>query len=140
MPELHRLGTEGTVADLEAIVAAFRRQGIIAGLVLPWDRAAGADDLDLAVVATSAGSLWISDAECTWRVEAGRGVATILSDVPLDLGGPELETLACETYDDPPVAWMRRPFSRGTDVDAMHPRTYLIDGEPAHRRLVAREL
>ena len=140
MADLHRYGATVDPDQLTSIVAGFRTSAaVIAGLVLPWDRAALAEDLDLAPDATTAGSLWTATAECAWRLEGQRGVVTVLSDAPIAVEDLSFEVVTCEVADDPPVQWHHAPFSRGARVAGMHPRTYLIDGVPAHRRLVAEE-
>lgn len=138
MAELHRLGLLATPLDLASVVRAFRESdALIAGLVLPWDRPASDADLALDPEQTTAGALWNRHAECTWRVEGDRAALTILSDAELD--GLDLESVACEVHDDPPVRWRKAPFVASGGHAHFHARLYLIDAAPAHRRLVAEE-
>lgn len=137
---LSRYGAFVTPGELRERVRTFRAADeIVAGLVLPWDRPASEDDLDLDPAATTAGALWSRHAECSWRLEGEHGVITILADHDLGRDELPLETVVCERDDLPPVLWgHRQPFSRGADVNQMHPRRYLVDGVPEHQRLVAR--
>ena len=142
MAELHRYGGFVAPERLNTLVAAFRNTGLLAWLILPRDHAATAEDHRLEATSTTAGTMWSADAECSWRIEDEQAVITVLADKRLALAGFELERVDCEVEDLDPVRWRPgRPFSDGTaDIDAIHPRLYLVGGVPAHRRLVVREL
>jgi hypothetical protein len=135
----------GTVdpAGLDVLVEAFRRTGTVrAGLVLPFDRPAAAEDLGNDPSSTTTGVLWTDEAECRWRIEGGRAIVTVIAEgssgsLEADAGELTVERLEVTAHDSvEPVAWMRAPFIIGGGGARFIERTYrLEDGGPVHRRL-----
>jgi hypothetical protein len=140
-----RLIAMGAVLNPDALASVVDRfrsaSSVRAGLVLPFDRPATADDLTMDPALTTSGVLWSEDAECRWRVEGDRTVVTILAD------GPSADALAAsigldaEQHEveigegDGPVAWVREPFSTGGGAPRFVERVYRTATGPVHRRL-----
>jgi hypothetical protein len=127
---------------LASVVERFRSASPVrAGLVLPFDRPATADDLTLDPALTTMGVLWSDDAECRWRVEGDRAVVTILADGPsadalVAAVGLDAEQHEVDVEDgDGPVVWVREPFSTGVGARRFVERVYRTATGPVHRRL-----
>lgn len=128
--------------SLAPVVEGFRSASAVrAGLVLPYDRPATADDLTLDPALTTTGVLWSDDAECRWRVEGDRAVVTILADgqgadAIVTAVGLDAERYEVDVEDgDGPVVWVRRPFSVDGGVPRFVERAYRTESGPVHRRL-----
>lgn len=142
---LTALGAEIPTDRLAAVVDAFRADSAVrAGLVLPFDRPATADDLTLDPALTTSGVLWSDDAECRWRVEGDRAVVTVVADGPTGdvlTTASGLEGFAMEHYEvdvedsEGSVVWVRAPFVVSGSVGRFVERVYRTAAGPAHRRL-----
>lgn len=136
------LGAEVATDRLAGVVDAFRAASEVrAGLVLPYDRPATADDLTLDPTLSTAGVLWSDDAECRWRVEGDRAVLTVVADGPTGdalagLEGFSIEHHEAEVEDsESPVAWSRQPFAVAGGAARFVERVYRTDAGRVHRRL-----
>jgi hypothetical protein len=136
------MGTELAPDALASVVERFRSASAVrAGLVLPFDRPATADDLTLDPALSTTGVLWSEAAECRWRVEGDRAVVTILADGPTADAiaasvGLEAEQHEVEVDEgDGPVAWVREPFRTGGGSGRFVERVYRTATGPVHRRL-----
>jgi hypothetical protein len=135
---LYLRGLHVTPEQLDDVVDGFRTASdVVAGLVLPWDRAADAGALHRPASAARTGTLWSRTAECRWRVESDRALVTILADE--ELGGMGLDQLDAEHEDQGEIRWVHRPFVIGGASLMFQPRLYLVDGAPAHRRVFCEE-
>ena len=136
------LGAEIATDRLAAVVDAFRAASEVrAGLVLPFDRPATADDLTLDPALATTGVLWSDDAECRWRVEGDRAVLTVVADGPTGdalagLEGFTVEHHEAEVEDSEwPVVWVRTPFAVDGGAGRFIARVYRTAAGPVHRRL-----
>lgn len=141
------LGAELATDRIASVIDAFRAAAEVrAGLVLPYDRAATADDLTLDPVLSTTGVLWSDDAECRWRIEGERAVVTVVADGPTGDALAGLEGLAVEQHEaevedsELPVAWVREPFAVEGRAGRFVERTYRTTAGPVHRRLHVTEV
>lgn len=136
------LGAEIATDRLAGVVDAFRAAAEVrAGLVLPYDRAATADDLTLDPALSTTGVLWSDDAECRWRVEGDRALLTVVADGPTGdalagLEGFDIEHHEAEVEDSAfPIAWSRQPFDVDGAAGRFVERIYRTEAGRVHRRL-----
>lgn len=124
----HR-GWTGSPQEIDAAVAAFRLTAAPdAGWVAPWDRPIGPDTLDAAVPETLWGVLLTPIAECRWRCEGDRALASVVSVATLEGLDLQAEDLVAEDTGQGRLVAMLRP-------PALRPPT---SGDPRIRHVTYR--
>jgi hypothetical protein len=135
---VYRFGHDGTPAEAERIVAAFRETGVSASRVSGWTSRPCAATAALPVEQTRRGWLTRPGAGVTWRVEGERAVVTVVSEA--ELAGLALEAVEGVTTSDGPVlSWIdavdgapharERRYLRGDELVALRVMAVGEDGQ-----------